>query len=314
MKKNKILGAILPICFCITSFAQEPPPSDILSPLEKNVGQEAPSPSEELVPMRKPASPAQSLPEKEVLPSKKASNPEASSPPKKTRKPAGPSPRRSPRHTAAIKIQAGIQQITLMNDDTLEDSGQGFELQLQSWPMEDAGFALVVGHSSWDLNIRPDINDIEIEDTISGPDGTTSTTNLTGKSEIITEGDITATPIGFSFFSDIPITPSLSINPNIGLRFLLIEADGQATKTERVRADIRKDIEGKLRAENGVIGAIGVDARLALTEFLSLLLGVGYQFDIIPAEVKASFADDTGVTHEIEFDSFYGQVAAAVTF
>ena len=203
----------------------------------------------------------------------------------------------------------------MINDDTLDDSNQGIELQVQSWPMEDMGFAFVFGHSEWDLDIRPDVIDIEIPVTTFTEEGVAEESSRSGKSNTTSEGDITATSIGFSFISDIPITRALSINPNIGLRYVFIDADGKAVKREEFNpAAVVAVADGGFDADDAVLGVVGLDARLTLTELLSILVGVGYQFDIVPAEIKTRFGDGSSVSYEIEFDAFYGQVAAALTF
>ena len=106
------------------------------------------------------------------------------------------------------------------------------------------------------------------------------------------EGDTLVQPIGASVIYTPKLCPFATIAIDAGIRYVFVDSDIDAAiaisdGVDTIVAEDTVDIE------DGVIGRVGANVEIPVTERAALFVGGGYQFDLVKGDVKA-FDEDLG--------------------
>lgn len=176
------------------------------------------------------------------------------------------------------------------SDDDMYSSGFGAEAQIRFWPTSVFGIGLSLGAATWDVE----------------PYYYSEYSYYDGRTYGEIDGDISLVPFG----------PSILIAPNLGskvdllleagLRYVAVDSNVTATVSNYYYGTYEFDID----IEDGIIGVLGVGLDVHLSEIVSLVFGLGYQFDLSKGEAELE-GIDVG-DHELE--AFYAHFGVSIQF
>lgn len=188
---------------------------------------------------------------------------------------------------------AGALQYFMPGQDDDYDSGFGAEAQIRFWQSQNLAFALAGGLASWEINDQ--------EAVVS--DGLVAVAASM-------EGDVMLVPIGGSILFRPTLSGNLDLIIEAGLRYVIVESDAEATIAA---ADAFGNVVGgtaDIEIDNGVVGLIAANLEAELSPGVSLLGGVGYQFDIAKGDAEW-MGEDLG---ENELKAFFIRAGLAIDF
>ncbi|MGI5869375.1 MAG: hypothetical protein ACOX9C_08035 [Kiritimatiellia bacterium] len=188
---------------------------------------------------------------------------------------------------------AGTLQYFMPGQDDDYDSGFGAEIQIRFWSCPNLGFALAGGVASWEVNEQEGVADY-------------------GSSAFAAsiEGDVTLVPIGGSILYRAALADNLNLVLEGGLRYVIVESDATMTfaLTEAYGGVVGGSADMKI--DNGFVGLVAANLEAELSPGVSLLGGVGYQFDITKGDVEW-MGEDFG---ENELKAFFIRAGLAFDF
>lgn len=154
-------------------------------------------------------------------------------------------------------------------DDDSYDTGYGAEVQARFWLQSNVGLALAVGWASWNVNGG--------EESMT-EDGITASANL--------GGDIRLLPMGGSVLFRPVNNSQMALTIEAGVRYVIVdsqtdmEASASDSKGHSVYFNEGVDIG------DGFVGVIGANIEGKISKKVSVLGGIGYQFDITKGDVE----------------------------
>lgn len=178
------------------------------------------------------------------------------------------------------------------DDDDTYDYGLGAEVQARFWLADQFGFALAAGVASWEAN----------EESYSLSDGFETL-------DLDIDGDVFLLPLGGSILFKPEISDQLSLVLEGGIRYVLVESnvDVDAEYFDGIFTTTLKD---EVEIDDGLIGVVGATLEIEVSSSISLLGGIGYQFDL--SEGDAEFE---GVEiGENELEAFFARAGLVLDF
>ncbi|MBI1929695.1 hypothetical protein HYR99_36285 [Candidatus Poribacteria bacterium] len=149
------------------------------------------------------------------------------------------------------------------------DNGFGAEAQARFWLNPSVGLALSLGAASYQINEQEEIMSYGLV--------------AVGVSM---EGDVTLIPLGGSILFRPVSDNKLALTLEAGIRYVIV--DSQA-KAEIAAANAFGDFvhtRDTIKIDNGVVGVVGANIEGKVSPQVSLLAGLGYQFDIVQSDAK----------------------------
>jgi len=181
------------------------------------------------------------------------------------------------------------------------DIGYGASAQVIFWTDSGLGLALSAGAQIWDVN--DDVTGY-VEDVGGG---------FVAKYREGFEGDAVMLPLGASGLYRIALGETTSLILEGGLRYVIVNSNvkfveafevDDATGNALVEA-MSYDID----LDNGVVGLVGGDFEVALSESFNLFAGAGYQFDVLKGDISV-VGIDSDVENELK--AFYARAGISL--
>lgn len=155
-------------------------------------------------------------------------------------------------------------------DDDNYDTGAGFEVQGRFWLHPQVGLALAIGGAQWGVNGG------EEQDQVEGVDVSSSL-----------DGDVTLLPIGASVLFRPVNNPKLALTFEVGARYVMVDSQVEGAIYASDRGSGRSIyIKEDLDIGDGFVGVMGANIEGKISNKVSVLGGIGYQFDITKGDVK----------------------------
>lgn len=150
-------------------------------------------------------------------------------------------------------------------EDENFDSGFGAEAQACFWAneKETVGVALALGAASWKVKEYSDIFNYGIA--------------AVGMSS---DGDVTLLPFGGSILLRPLNNPKLALTVELGARYVSVNSEVTLEYAEASAYGQYFYSKGIAEIEDGIVGVAGLNIEGRLHEQVSVIAGVGYQFDI----------------------------------
>lgn len=187
----------------------------------------------------------------------------------------------------------GTVQYFMPGEDDAYDSGFGAEGQIRFWQDAHVGFALAAGVASWDVNDQEYIES----------DGFTAV----GAS---IKGSVLLVPIGGSILFRPTISDNFTLTFEGGLRYVIVESDAEAAFAVVDARGAAVGGSGDIDIDNGIIGLVAVNLEAAVSPGVSLLGGLGYQFDVAKGDAEW-LGEDLG---ENELKAFFLRAGLVIEF
>ena len=166
----------------------------------------------------------------------------------------------------------------LSPDKTVDwDSAAGIDLQARFWQDSRIGIGLSLGFESWDA--ESELSEEEDEYGYFGMD-------IGGRADLM--------PIGLSVLLRPGLSDRVSLTLEGGLRYVFVESDitADVAVEDAFGAAFFSDV---VDIDDAFLGVVGADLEIFLGDGVSLLMGLGYQFDL--SDPSESFlGDDIGET------------------
>jgi len=160
--------------------------------------------------------------------------------------------------------------------DEFLDHALGVDARYVFWTNPNMGIALSGGLAAWKAN-----DDVFFEDGLA--------TQLDGSALVI--------PLGASvLLRPTPADARFDLTLEGGLRYVVVDSNVDFAVT-----DFYYYFEDELDIENGVVGVIGAEVGIPLSDVMGLSSGFGYQFDISKGDVEWFGVD----IEEFEMKGFY---------
>jgi len=188
---------------------------------------------------------------------------------------------------AAATTQLKIGGEGVIPGDDSWDIGYGASAQVIFWTETGLGFGLYAGAQMWDVT-----DDVVVygED-LGGGVGYAQGLGLDGEAIMI--------PVGASALYKIALGETASLTLEGGVRYVIVNSN-----VELIYAEAFADAYGNYIAaaesyeidfDDGIVGVVGADFELALSEGFYLFAGAGYQFDVLKGDITVG-----GINSEVE--------------
>ena len=149
------------------------------------------------------------------------------------------------------------------------DNGFGAEAQARFWLNPNVGLSLAAGAASWQANDQEQLvsdGDVAVAASI--------------------DGDVTLIPLGGSILFRPVNDDRIALTLEAGVRYVIVDSQ---VEIEVAAADSSGDLiyaKDTVDIEDGVVGLIGANIEGKVSSQVSLLAGIGYQFDLVRGDAK----------------------------
>lgn len=154
-------------------------------------------------------------------------------------------------------------------DDTAYDSGFGVDLQTRFWFNPYLGCALGLGAASWEVNA------LEIAESYGG-----------FSVGVTVEGSVTHFPLGGAILLRPIDSRALALTLEAGVRYVVVDSNAEAAVTVADPYGNWLYLRDTIEFDDAIVGLIGINIESKVNDEVSLLAGVGYQFDLAKGDME----------------------------
>ena len=186
----------------------------------------------------------------------------------------------------AFALDDGDRQITgafsyyLPSGDFYE-AGAGFDAKFSWWQTDEKAYVLSVGYMQWGLAKNTQVGNIN---------GNVVGLGLTG--------DVNMIPVGASVLwrNQTDYSRNVDVSLELGLKYVIADSDAEALQVSSAGTG-----STPIDVENTALALVGMEIDYFLSDDHDLILGVGYNLDILKGDVNVAGATD----YENELGGFY---------
>ena len=149
------------------------------------------------------------------------------------------------------------------------EGGLGLEGRLRLWLGPKVGLGLSLGLSSWDFNSQ------QVE-----------SRELFVVTHLSAAGNISLIPIGGSLLLRPIDDGDISLTLEAGFRYVVVNSDIELNVRAADVFGNRQNVADTVDIEDGIVGVLGATLEKKLGPEVSLLIGIGYQFDVREGTVE----------------------------